>query len=137
MPRPEPSLDAYRPELAALTRRALTSLLETGPETGLTSAERLLVAAHAAAASGAADLAGRYTGPPGDSDVLDPARRQALLAHAERLTIAPDKVTDADLAALHAAGLSTQDVIALSQLVAYVAYEARVAAGLRALGEAR
>ena len=126
-------LDAYRPELAELTREAQASLLAA--DGGLSSTERLLVAAHAAALSGAAEIAERYSRRV-EGDV-DEVRRRALLAHAERLTVAAGEVTAPDLAALREAGLSTADIVALSQLVAYVAYEVRVAHGLRALGGAR
>jgi uncharacterized protein YciW len=138
MSHPEPAgLAAYRPDLADLTRDARDSLLEAGPDAGLTRAERLLAAAHAAAMSGAVDLTARYTELLGGSEVPDTARRRALITYAERLTAAAGEVTGAHLAELHSAGLSTQDIVALSQLVAYVAYEARVTAGLRALEDAR
>lgn len=127
-------LEDHRPELAELNREAEAGLLTA--DGGLTRAERLEVAAHAAAASGSAELADRYAALL-DGELVDPSRRRVLLAHAERLSIAAGEITDTDLAALRESGLSTADIVALSQLIAYVAYEVRVTAGLRALGGAR
>ena len=59
----------------------------------------------------------------------------ALLAHTDLLTTRPAEATRDDLAALHAAGLDTTDVVTAAQLVAFVNFQLRVAAGLALLGE--
>ena len=70
-----------------------------------------------------------------DADAFDalPPRIGAILAHAQRLTLAPADARAADLAALQAAGLTTPAIVALSQLVAFVAYQLRVVSAVRAL----
>ncbi|KUZ79089.1 CMD domain-containing protein [Burkholderia ubonensis] len=70
-----------------------------------------------------------------DEDAFDalPPRVGAILAHARRLTLTPAEAGPADLAALQAAGLTTPAIVALSQLVAFVAYQLRVIAAANAL----
>lgn len=68
----------------------------------------------------------------GSRSVLGP-RLSAALAHAHLLVFHP---RDADAAALQAlldAGWSTTDIVTLSQLVAFLAFQIRVVAGLRTL----
>jgi CMD domain protein len=61
-------------------------------------------------------------------------RWRTILDHVDRLTTAPDSAQREHINALLASGLSPQALIALSQLVAYVNFQARVRAGLRLLG---
>lgn len=61
-------------------------------------------------------------------------RWRAILGHVDRLTRAPDSARREHIDALLASGLSPQALVALSQLVAYVNFQARVCAGLRLLG---
>ncbi|RQS30983.1 hypothetical protein DIE03_14235 [Burkholderia sp. Bp8992] len=70
-----------------------------------------------------------------DADAFDalPQRLGALLAHAKRLTLSPVDARAADLDALKSAGLTTPAIVALSQLVAFVAYQLRVAVAAQAL----
>lgn len=67
---------------------------------------------------------------------LAPARLAAILAHTRAVTEAPAQTAEsgpAALAALQRAGLSTRAIVVLSQLIAFVAYQVRVVAALRAL----
>jgi uncharacterized protein YciW len=57
----------------------------------------------------------------------------ALLAHTDLLTSRPADATREDLAALRAAGLDTTDIVTASQLIAFVNFQLRVAAGLELL----
>ncbi|WP_104013016.1 CMD domain-containing protein [Burkholderia anthinoferrum] len=70
-----------------------------------------------------------------DADAFDalPRRLGAILLHAKRLTHAPVDARASDLDTLKSAGLTTPAIVALSQLVAFVAYQLRVAAAARAL----
>ncbi|MES2361795.1 MAG: peroxidase-related enzyme [Pseudomonadota bacterium] len=63
------------------------------------------------------------------------ARLQAILAFSRTLTERPVDGDQAALLQLPAAGLATPEVIALAQLIAFVAYQLRVVAGLQALVE--
>lgn len=60
---------------------------------------------------------------------------RAILRHADLVTKTPRNNTKADIEALEAAGLSNPQIIALSELIAFVNYEARVIVGLEILGE--
>lgn len=62
------------------------------------------------------------------------ARWRTILAHVERVTADPDSARREHIDGLLAAGLSPRAVLALSQLIAYVSFQARVLAGLRVLG---
>ncbi|OMG71175.1 CMD domain-containing protein [Burkholderia ubonensis] len=114
---------------------------------GLSLAERLHAARYVARRSNADALAAIYRErllnaggtahdiARADDEAFDalPNRLGAILAHARRLTLAPAAAGAADLAALKASGLTTPAIVALSQLVAFVAYQLRVIAATRAL----
>ncbi len=58
------------------------------------------------------------------------ARLDAICAHAAKLTRAPTQMTEADLRALRAHGLSDLDLVDLNNMVAYYNYINRVVMGL-------
>lgn len=55
------------------------------------------------------------------------------IRHADLLATAPSEATPSDLDALKRAGYSPAAIVALSQTIAFVAYQVRLVAGLRAL----
>jgi CMD domain protein len=63
-------------------------------------------------------------------------RLAAALVHAHLLVFHPRDAGAEDLQALLDAGWSTTDIVTLSQLVAFLAYQLRVVAGLQALRDA-
>jgi CMD domain protein len=72
------------------------------------------------------------------SIVIDDATAAgAALRHADLLTLRPADATQADLKALKDAGLTPAGIVSLSQVIAFVNYQLRLAAGLRALGGLR
>jgi uncharacterized protein YciW len=71
-----------------------------------------------------------------DGDPL-PDRLTAILRHADMLTCSSRSGSPAAITTLREAGLSAQDIVTISQLVAYLSFEIRVLATLRALGETR
>ncbi|CAM3447438.1 CMD domain-containing protein [Paracidovorax anthurii] len=114
-------------------------------------AERLLAALHIARKAGSEALAAHYRGrlqalavltaaqaaalegaPRADVAAAD-ARLGAILAFADTLADRPVEGDKAALLTLPGAGLSTPEVVALAQLIAFVAYQVRVVVGLRAL----
>ena len=130
------ALRAQRPEILRHSQGSYDVLLTPADPGGLTLAERALVARRVAELSGHAALAAHYQAllagraePPADT------RRDAILAHAELLATAPGSATKAHLAALEAVGLSARDIVALAQLVAFVAYQVRAAIGLSLLAQ--
>jgi uncharacterized protein YciW len=69
----------------------------------------------------------------GEMHPLNGARGESILAHVDRVTMDPGDAAKADIDALLAAGLTPHAVVSLSQLIAYVNFQSRVLAGLRAL----
>lgn len=82
-------------------------------------------------------------GKPGLAYQPDPANRAVLgrlgaaLTHAHFLVYHPRDASPEKLQALLDAGWSTTDIVTLSQLVAFLAFQIRVVIGLRALAEAQ
>ncbi len=114
-------------------------------------------APHSVAAVEGAARDGERTGPygryrevglagesvPGDVWSPDPAvvavlgdRLSVALAHAHLLVYRPREANPAALAALVEAGWSADDIVTLSQLVAFLSFQLRTAWGLQVLGEA-
>jgi alkylhydroperoxidase domain protein/CMD domain protein len=62
-----------------------------------------------------------------------PPRVAAILKHVDLLVLDPAAATSADLKALQAAGLSDPEVVTVSQLIAFTAYQIRVYVGLALL----
>jgi uncharacterized protein YciW len=105
------------------------------PVAGLSSADRLRVAAHACDAAGAAELAAHYRAllqAQGAADAPSPAL-PAMQHFAATLTTDPRRGDRAAIQALQAAGLDDAAIVALAQLVAFLSYQTRVVAGLKAL----
>jgi len=61
------------------------------------------------------------------------ARTQAMMVHVDRLTLEPVTADETHLAALAATGLSVRAIVALSQLIAFTSYQARVLVTLQLL----
>jgi uncharacterized protein YciW len=130
------ALRAQRPDILRHTQGSHDVLVSPADPGGLSLAERASVARRVAELSGHAALTRHYQalvdargGAPAG------ARCAAILAHAERLAVAPGSATKLHLAALEAVGLHARDIVALAQLVAFVAYQVRVAVGLSLLAQ--
>lgn len=107
--------------------------------------------AEAAQAGAASGPFGRYpAGPlsredlPGPDHAVPPAGRAVLgerlcaaLEHAHMLVFHPRDAAPERLHRLQAAGWSADDIVTLSQLVAFLSFQLRAAAGLRALDASR
>jgi CMD domain protein len=63
------------------------------------------------------------------------AREVALVRHANILANTPGDATPENIAALKAAGFSPRDIVTISQLIAFVSFQARLLVGLRLVGE--
>jgi uncharacterized protein YciW len=64
-----------------------------------------------------------------------PPRLVAILDHVAVVTTAPGSASQARLDALRDAGLAPRDIVTIAQVVAFVSYQVRVVAGLRALAQ--
>lgn len=121
-------LRARRAEVRNRGQAAHDALLAPRHPGRFPAAERAAVAERIATLAGDEALAAHYRGLAGGT-----AARQALLTHAERVTLSPRDSRPEHLRALEEAGLDAHGIVALSQLIALVNYQARLLAGLRAL----
>ena len=129
-------LRAQRPDILRHTQGSHDVLLSPEDPGGLSLAERAAVACRVAELSGHAALTSHYQALLDARGMPAPGPRAvAILAHAERLASAPGSATKAHLATLDTVGLSARDIVALAQLVAFVAYQVRVAVGLSLLAQ--
>jgi len=106
------------------------------PVEGLSTADRLRVAAHVCSLARAASLEQHYvdrlTDAPDRDEPSSPAL-PAMLTFAAALTTDPRRGDRAALQALRDAGLADVAIVALAQLVAFLSYQLRVVAGLKAM----
>ena len=125
----------FRAKVIEATQASHDALLEQ-PVEGLSTTERLRVAAHVCTIAGAASLAEHYqarlAADPGRDAPSSPALA-AMLQFAAALTTDPRLGDRAALDRLKHAGLDDAAVVALAQLVAFVSYQLRVVAGLKAM----
>jgi uncharacterized peroxidase-related enzyme len=133
-----------RNKVVAATQGSYQALFDPSV-VGLSVAERLLTARHIARSANSAVLAKHYderlkalpTLLPAESAALEDqptdSRLQAVFDFARTLTERPVEGDQAALSRLAAAGLETVEIIALTQLIAFVAYQLRVVAGLQSL----
>lgn len=63
------------------------------------------------------------------------ARTELLMRYAEMVAEAPERCGQADIDALSVHGMSPQDIVAVTQLIAFIPYQVRLLAGLRAMQE--
>lgn len=132
-------LRAQRPDILRHTQGSYDVLLHPTDPGGLSLAERALVALRVAEQAGHAGLAAHYRvllqqREAGLASSPSP-RLQRLLDHVALVAATPGKATRAHIEALEQLGLSARDIVALSQLVAFVSYQVRAAFGLALLKE--
>ncbi|MGK7861601.1 CMD domain-containing protein [Falsiroseomonas sp. E2-1-a4] len=125
------ALRRQRPEALRHAEGAYRELLLPPDPGGLSLAERAALARHVAEREGDAALAAHFAGL---APTPDPSpRRDALLAYAEKVAMQPEATAKADIDGLAALGLTSRDIVAATQLIAFVPYQTRLLAGLRAL----
>jgi CMD domain protein len=144
-------LRAQRPDIIRYAQSSYLSLIEPADLGGLSRHERELTGLRVATLTGTSALASwhrerlRQLGASDDtiaaiegfpeSTALS-TRERALLAHIQRVALAPAKSTPEDLESLAAVGLSARDIVTFSQLITFLSFQARTLIGLRLLGEA-
>jgi uncharacterized protein YciW len=129
-------LRALRPDIVRHTQGSHDVLLFSADPGGLSLSERAMIAARVADLSGHSALTMHYRAlcvqrgdPPAGS------RRDTIMRHVDRVTTAPGTAQPAHIAALQDLGLSGRDVVALTQIIAFVSYQVRAAAGLALLAQ--
>ena len=147
---PAARLREQRPDLTRFSQASYESLLEPATDDSLSGREREIVALRiavltpdapltawhrdrVAASTGTVATVSAVTGFPDVSPELTP-REVAILRHTDLLTLRPADSEQSDIDALRTAGLSTLEIVTLSQLIAFVAFQVRVLATLRAFG---
>jgi len=128
----------FRAKVVDATQASHDALL-LQPVDGLSSEDRLRVAAHVCTVAGASSLARHYQELLARSPARDAppsAALPAMLHFAATLTTDPRRGDRAAIETLRHAGLGDAAIVALAQLVAFLAYQLRVVAGLRALRDA-
>jgi uncharacterized protein YciW len=125
----------FRAKVVEATQASHDALLEQAVD-GLSTADRLRVAAHVCTIAGATSLAQHYEArlatDPGRDAPPSPAL-PAMLMFSAALTTDPREGDRAAIEALRRAGLGDPAIVALAQLVAFLSYQLRVVAGLRAM----
>jgi len=143
-------LRAERPDVVRAAQGSYQALLEPDDPGGVSRYEREMIALRVALLTpsppiavwhrarlrdlGADDAALAAIEQFPDGPALS-ARAAAILQHTDRLTREPGAATPAHIAALKAVGLSPRDIVTISQLIAYLSFEARALVGLRLLAE--
>lgn len=132
------ALRRRRPEALRHAEGAFSELLLPADPGGISLAERALLAMRIAAREGDVALAARYGAmvarAGGDPNAAPAdARLVALLRYADQVAADPASTTRADLDGLAALGFSPRDIVAATQLVAFVPCQLRIVAGLRAM----
>ena len=83
---------------------------------------------------GSDTVAGQIAAPSSTGTAA--TRLAAILRHTDLVTNNTKGVVAGDIAALTSAGVSEDDIVRLSELVAFESYQIRLTVGLRLMGEA-
>jgi CMD domain protein len=145
---PIAALRRQRADVVRHTQGSDEALFNPQNDGGLTRAERAAAALRIAVLLRDPVLQAHYRGRLAPLDLhgslahaaetgaMADARLATILGHVDTLTNEPNSATRSHLDALAQAGLTPRAILALSQLIAYVNFQARVAAGLRMLRDA-
>lgn len=145
-------LRGQKPELGAQMQDYYDAVFAPSASSAaaLVPAERWLIAVRTAAHSGSQAVVDWYAGRAQDAgveavvidsaaDVTSPwvrdQRGAAIMRHVDLIVTHPVDSEQSDIERLSAVGLTPAGIVALSQVVAYVSYQLRLIAALRALGE--
>ena len=138
-----------RENIMELTQKSHDAALTPTNCGGLSHAVRAALACRIARHNDEAFLADHYSGMIGKDDevrwaskVADPtygggddARLSAIVRHTDIVAVSPKEATARDIETLKAAGVPDDDIVRLSELIAFVSYQIRLVDGLRLMGE--
>lgn len=137
---PRHALRRLRPEFVAGAEACRLSVLAPRADQGLEPALRAALAHRMAMLNKDPALAAQFPVAPGQERVADGTETAEPLAsiirHVDLITLTPTDASAGDIRRLEAAGLSNPQIVALSELIAYVNFQTRILAGLRLLGAA-
>ncbi len=136
---------SVRSEIIELTENSHDACLKPQPPGGLAHSERAALACRMALINLDYELASHYKSmfEAEEPSIADPgyygaddARLKAIIRHTDLVTRSPKDAAAGDIAALQAAGIPEEDIVRLSELIAFVNYQVRLVAGLRLMAEA-
>lgn len=131
-----------RDDILTMTQQAHDAALTPDDPGGLSHGERAALACRMCRLNGEDTLAAHFetliTRDEPHEGIADPAfdggaddRLSAILRHTDLTTGDTKSVTGDDIAALADAGVSEDDIVRLSELIAFVNYQVRLVTGLR------
>ncbi|TGQ35625.1 hypothetical protein [Mesorhizobium sp. M00.F.Ca.ET.216.01.1.1] len=138
----------FRPEFVQGAEECLLSVLLPANDHGLAASLRVALARRMAALNADQALMVEYNAQLAD---LDPTEQLLALAqgatdldeplatiarHVDLITLTPNKAEASDITRLAQAGLNNPQIVALSELIAFVNFQTRVATGLRLMRSA-
>ncbi|WP_250572930.1 CMD domain-containing protein [Nonomuraea sediminis] len=126
-------LRARRPDSREHAQRSFEALFTESPDVSLD--ERHAIAAYVTELHGDRAVAAFYAARRPSQEPAG-GRLRAALQHAHLLVFRPNRASPEALAKLGEAGWSADGIVTISQLVAFLTFQVRVVAGLRALKEA-
>ncbi|MCU5773987.1 hypothetical protein N5923_07265 [Erwiniaceae bacterium BAC15a-03b] len=133
----------FRPEFVEGAEHCRLSVLQPADDQGLAPVLRAALARRMAALNADQDLIAAYDAQlagltatesllalaAGATDLEQPLA--AIARHVDLVTLTPVKAVANDIRLLEQAGLNNPQIVALSELIAFVNFQTRVAAGLR------
>lgn len=136
----------FRPEFVEGAELCRVSVLTPDDDQGLTTHLRVALALRMAILNADEKLVDQYKTQlaalnpspelldlaEGANDLPQPLR--AIARHADFVTLTPAEAVAADITRLEEAGLNNGQIVALSELIAFVNFETRVVTGLRLMG---
>ena len=144
---PMAALRTQKPDVQTYTQGSDDALFNPADPGGLSLIERELVGLRVAKLTHSVEVATRHrarlkvlnasaalVGAAEIGDAQTSPRLAAIFSFTDTLTREPRAAMPADIERLTSAGLSDKDVVTLGQLIAYLSYQVRLLAGLRALG---
>jgi uncharacterized protein YciW len=127
------ALRRQRPDFVRYTQGSHDVLIAPTDTGGVSLVERAAVALLVASIERDAALVAHYQARLDELGGERPARLGTILEHVTLVAGSPGAATQAGLERLAGVGLSPQDIVVVTQIVAFVSYQVRVVAGLRAL----
>ena len=127
------ALRRQRPDFVRYTQGSHDVLIAPTDPGEVSLVERASVALLVASIERDAALVAHYQARLDELEGEPPARLGAVLEHVTLVAGSPGSATAAGLERLAEVGLSPRDIVVVTQIVAFVSYQARVVAGLRAL----
>ena len=135
---------SLRSEIFRLSQQAHKACVNPENVGGFDQAERAAIASRICSLNNEDQLANYYADLIPQSShaiqIINPSysgdgdrRLEAILKHTDLVTASPKDASEVDIRKLEDSGISTEDIVRLSELIAFVNYEIRVVKGIRSM----